>query len=543
MENKDTPPPNTLPVSMLGTSQAASALALRQSAEATFRGKAELSFEELKAMPPEAMRQTLHELGVHQIELEVQNEELRRTRVELEESRARYFDLYDLAPVGYVTISERGLILETNLTAVSLLGVVRSALVQQPLSRFIQKEDSNVLYRIQERIFETGEPQACDVRMVKSDGTPFWAHLTATIAQEAGGAPLCLVTLSNITERKQMNETLRESERNYRDLFDQANEGLFIMTLDGHLSEINQAFAEMHGHQLDELKNTDIRLLDVLRERTLQDRADILRRVQAGEVVRFEVEHYHKDGHIFPLGVTLSLINLGGQSVYLAFHQDLTARRQATEMLRSSLEEKTAMLREIHHRVKNSLQIVVSLLRLQTNRTESPEARTALRDVESRIFSMALLHEVLYRSASLSRIDFADYVKELCSHLLSPLGVAASRVQLDHQVDCRSLLLDQSVSCGLIITELVSNALKHAFPGDRAGRVLVELRETEERQVVLRVSDNGIGLPASFDPAQASTLGLRLIANLTQQLVGKCVFEKPASGGIAIQVTFPRADR
>jgi PAS domain S-box-containing protein len=175
---------------------------LRQRAEATFQEKAELSLEELKAMSPEAVRQTLHELGAHQIELEMQNEELRRAQVELEASRACYFDLFDLAPVGYVTLSETRLILEANLTAVTLLNVPRTALVGRPLSRFIVKEDSNVLHLAYKQILETGEPQSCEFRMRKQDGPIFWTDVKLTAAKDADGAPVCRVVLSDITARK-----------------------------------------------------------------------------------------------------------------------------------------------------------------------------------------------------------------------------------------------------------------------------------------------------------------------------------------------------
>ncbi len=134
--------------------------------------------------------------------------------------------------------------------------------------------------------------------------------------------------------RRQAEAALREAEQRYRDLFDQANEGLFLMTPEGHLTEVNRAFAEMHGYTVAEMKNLDVRALDVLHEQALADRADILRRVQAGETVRFEVEHHHKDGHRFPLAVTVSLINLDGQSFYLAFHQDITERKQTEAALK-----------------------------------------------------------------------------------------------------------------------------------------------------------------------------------------------------------------
>ncbi|MFH1983342.1 MAG: PAS domain-containing protein [Pseudomonadota bacterium] len=178
------------------------AVELRRRAEEIIREKAAQSPEDLEALSPEKMREMLHELRVHQIELDMQNEELRRAQVDLEATRQRYFDLYDLAPVGYCTISEKGLILEANLTAATLLSVSRSALVKQPLTRFILSEDQDIYYRHRKQLFETGEPQACELRMVQQDGTFFWVHLAATAAQEADGESICRVVMSDITDRK-----------------------------------------------------------------------------------------------------------------------------------------------------------------------------------------------------------------------------------------------------------------------------------------------------------------------------------------------------
>jgi len=149
------------------------------------------------------MRELVHELQIHQIELEMQNDELRRVQEELDESRARYFDLFDLAPVGYCTISNKGLILEANLTAAFMLGVDRSALVKQPVSHFIVREDQDIYYLHRKQLFETGKPQACELQMVKKDGASFWVYLDATTVKDVDGEPVCRITMSDITLRKQ----------------------------------------------------------------------------------------------------------------------------------------------------------------------------------------------------------------------------------------------------------------------------------------------------------------------------------------------------
>ncbi|MBF0552735.1 MAG: PAS domain-containing protein, partial [Deltaproteobacteria bacterium] len=163
---------------------------LRQLAE----GKAlsDIPAPDLEALSPEAAQQLFHELRVHQIELEMQNEELRRTHVELETSRERYFNLYDLAPVGYFTVSEKGLILEANLTGATLLGMPRNQLPKQPLSSFIFSDDQDVFYHNRRKLLETGESQACELRIVRRDGTLFWARLEATVVQDGENeAPAC----------------------------------------------------------------------------------------------------------------------------------------------------------------------------------------------------------------------------------------------------------------------------------------------------------------------------------------------------------------
>ncbi|MEI8188248.1 MAG: GAF domain-containing protein, partial [candidate division NC10 bacterium] len=185
--------------------------ALRRQAEKKARAQAAQRPEPLEALSPEDVRQALHELRVHQIELEMQNEQLRQTQTDMDAARVRYFDLYDLAPVGYCTISKQGLILEANLTAATLLGAARGALSKQPFSRFILKEDQGLYYRHRKTLFGAGEPQVCELRMVKKDGTPFWAWLEATAAQDADSKPVCRVVLSDITARKEAETALRQA--------------------------------------------------------------------------------------------------------------------------------------------------------------------------------------------------------------------------------------------------------------------------------------------------------------------------------------------
>jgi PAS domain S-box-containing protein len=194
---------------------------LRQQAEVIVRDKVALSTNSVDAMSPSAVRVLVHELQVHQIELEMQNEELRRTQLQLDASRARYFDLFDLAPVGYCTVSEKGLILEANIAAASLLGVARSELVGQRFSRFILTTFQDTFYLYRKRLFESGKSQFCELKMTKADGTHIWVGLTTTAAQSDTGSPLQRVVLIDITDTKTMATAMQESEARYRALLNQ----------------------------------------------------------------------------------------------------------------------------------------------------------------------------------------------------------------------------------------------------------------------------------------------------------------------------------
>jgi PAS domain S-box-containing protein len=195
------PVPSSPPV--LGSGEAAE---LRRRAEAQQR----------QNLDPETLPQTeadikrlFHELSVHQIELEMQNEELRAAQADLDAARERYFDLYDLAPVGYFTLNEKGVMMEANFTAAGLLGVARGEIINQPISSFILMEDQDIFSRHCEQLFKTHKPQHCDVRILKRDGTVFWARLSATAAQDAGGAPVFYATLVDISEHKQAEEEIK----------------------------------------------------------------------------------------------------------------------------------------------------------------------------------------------------------------------------------------------------------------------------------------------------------------------------------------------
>ena len=283
----------------------------------------------------------LHELEVHQVELKTQNEELLRIKEQAEQEAKKYFELYDFSPSGYFTLSREGEILDLNLAGAAMLGKYRSNLKKSKFNFFVSPATRPIFNLFIERVFNSNVKETCEIQLSIISDLPINVILSGIVMADGEN---CFTTALDITQSKRAEEALRTSEQRYHDLFNQANEGLLIMTLDGQLSEVNKSFANMHGYTADEIKNSDIRKLDVLGEKTLIDRDDQLSRILAGEVIRFDVEHYHKDGHIFPLSVTTSIVNINGQQFFMAFHQDITGKKRAEEgLMKESTLMKTAV--------------------------------------------------------------------------------------------------------------------------------------------------------------------------------------------------------
>ncbi|MBI4964017.1 MAG: hypothetical protein HY913_12130 [Desulfomonile tiedjei] len=216
---------------------------------------------------------------------------------------------------------------------------------------------------------------------------------------------------------------------------------------------------------------------------------------------------------------------------------EISQREIAEAQIRASLKEKEVLLSEVHHRVKNNLQIISSLLALQCDYVKDERVLGALNDSQSRIRSMALIHDHLYRSEDLAGIDISEYAANLANHILQAFFDKASGVSVETRADHVFLPVGTVFPCGLIINELVTNSLKHAFPEGRSGRVLVEFSRAPEDRFVLSVKDNGIGLPADFNYKKNESLGFQLVANLAEaQLRGR--LHVSSNGGTTVKVDF-----
>jgi len=510
-----------------GAIVASSHAARRQLAEAQARARVAKESAEQPSVTPEQTQQILHELGVHQIELEISNEELRNSQVELELARSLYLDLYDLAPVGYVTLSESGLILQANLKAANILGLAHEGLVNQPLVKFIHPEDLAIFSRHRQQLFATGTTQECELRMLTPDGSWFWARM------EACGGQTCRVVLNNISAAKKIEEALIIKSA----AFDSAINAQSIGGLDHGIVMVNPAFLRMYGYSSQE-EVVGMHIAQFSPNPT--EAMALLQTFEATGQFEGELTLKRKDGSLF-IGYTQGTVVRNEAGRVIGFQSstiDITERKLAEAAIQQALAEKTVLLKEVHHRVKNNLAIMVSLINMQVRHIKHPDALAALSDTRARLFAMSLLHEMLYRSGGMDRVEITGYLRQLCANLSESLGMAAQAIDIQsHSVAPVMLAIEQAVPCGLIVSELVSNSIKHAFPVARRGEVSVELEQTAADEILLRVSDNGIGLPDDLQIDQVSSVGLTLVNALTQQLRGTRNIR--SDHGTRVEIRFP----
>ncbi|MBZ8180359.1 sensor histidine kinase [Oscillatoria salina] len=226
-----------------------------------------------------------------------------------------------------------------------------------------------------------------------------------------------------------------------------------------------------------------------------------------------------------------------GQAV-VAVGIDITEQKKAEKKLQASLQEKEVLLKEIHHRVKNNLQIISSLLKLQSEYIKDHDVLSVLSDSYNRVRSMSLIHEKLYQSSGLAQIDAAEYIKSLVNNLICSYQYLSNRIDLEVKIEPIFFDIDTAIPCGLIINELICNSLKYAFPEGKAGKIDIKLTTDNRGYLDLEVSDNGIGLPADFDLEMSESLGLQLVTNLTNQLEGQ--IEINSQTGTVFKIIFPK---
>ncbi|MBN4051452.1 PAS domain S-box protein [bacterium AH-315-M05] len=323
-------------------------------------------------------------------------------------------------------------------------------------------------------------------------------------------------------ERKKVEEALRVSEEKYRNLIETMHEGLLQVDNEDKIVFVNRRFCEMIGSPQDELigKYAYKQLLPQY-GKTRKEIKKIIALRKKGISSQYEAQVSTKSGE-------LKWFIIDGSPVYdtngkvvgsIGVHTDITERKKAEEQLHKSLQEKEILLREIHHRVKNNLQIISSMLSLQSSYISDKGTINILKESQDRIKSMAFIHESLYQTKDFSSINISEYIENLSKNLVYSFGTQYNFVSLKLDTDKIYLNLDTAIPCGLIINELVSNSLKYAFPDNHKGEIKITLKQKNTR-LILTVADNGIGFPSGLNFKKTKSLGLQLVNTLVDQVNG-----------------------
>lgn len=347
-----------------------------------------------------------------------------------------------------------------------------------------------------------------------------------SVALYDGAARLVTGVIHDITEYNVARRMLQESEQRYRLLADNAIDVIWTADLQGRFTYVSPSILQLRGITPEEGMQTSIEDAITPASYPVVRRAlrAVVRDALAGknsDPVYLEVEQPRKDGTTVWTEVTTRVIfdDAGTPLGLLGVSRDVSLRRAYREQLEMSLRDKDVLLREVHHRVKNNLQVISSLLNLQADSYNDPQARALLKESQQRIRSMALVHEKLYRSPHVSDIDFPDYITTMTNELLRSAG--NGRVVTRVTGDAIRLDIEKAIPAGLIVNELLTNALKHAFPPHvRDGMITVAVRHDGDGHITLTVEDNGIGMPPDVQVADMRTMGMTVIHGLTSQLDG-----------------------
>jgi len=346
----------------------------------------------------------------------------------------------------------------------------------------------------------------------------------------------------DITGRKRAEDALRQTEENFRRSLDDSPLGVRIVNAEGETLYANRAILDIYGYDsIEELRATP------LGDRYTPESYDEFqlrkekRRQGEDGPSEYQISIVKKNGEIRRVQVFRKEVFWNGTRRFQTLYHDITEQKRAEEAVQAALREKEVLLREIHHRVKNNMQVISSLFNLQAGHIKDEEARRILKEGQTRIRSMGLIHEKLYQSRDLSKIDFSAYIRSLLVHLFHAYRIDANQVRLETELEDVHLDINAAVPCGLLVNELISNALKHAFPEGRKGAVKIGLRRRDDGAVELRVADNGVGFPEKLDFRRTESLGLQIVNLLIGQLDGTIELERKR--GTAIVIAFQESGR
>jgi len=408
-------------------------------------------------------------------------------------------------------------------------------------SQFIHPDDKEFVEKNMREYLAGGQGHSIDYRIIRPDGTERIVHEEANIVRDetTGRALMVVGTIQDITVRVKMEKRLQEYYEQMKGIMENIDIVLMSLDMDNQrVLEISPACEKIYGYPVEAFMNDPMLWKKMVHPDDMPVIIAGEARILSGNTSTDEYRIIRPDSTIRWIEERMKpTLNKAGKLVRLeGFIADITERKLAEDRIRGSLQEKEVLLKEVHHRVKNNMQVISSLLNLQGEYIRDSHDKELFRDSQSRVKSMALVHEMLYQSKDLAQVNFKDYIRTIVEQLFSFYSVDMGKIELGIQVGDILLGIDTAIPCGLIINEIVSNSLKYAFPDDRKGKINIHFSKEQGSYYSCTVSDNGIGLPANIDFENTASLGLQLVNTLTRQLGGK--LELSREGGTKYWITF-----
>ena len=348
------------------------------------------------------------------------------------------------------------------------------------------------------------------------------------------GEKVLIIIERDISERKQAEEELIKRERMFSELFNTSPLGIVLLNEHNEIAMMNKGFEKIFGFSKPEVEGLELDKL-IIPDGHLADAIYLTETATVTEVVtqRMTKSKELVDVIIYAIPITIDERIIAKYGIYV----DITDRKKAEQQLISSLREKEVLLAEIHHRVKNNLAVITGLLELQSYNTENQNARRILKESQMRINSIALVHEKLYQSEDLSRIQIQVYLKELVEFIQQTMSSDSVPVEISYDFDDISLIITQAIPCGLLLNEVLTNSFKHAFKGREQGNIKIEFKE-EDGMLAFRICDDGVGFKDVEQLNENSSLGMKLIRTLAKQLEAETKFKH--IGGAMFEFRFTK---
>jgi len=466
-------------------------------------------------------------------------------RLKAEESRQKLASIVENSDDAIIGKDLEGTVLSWNKAAERIYGYCADEMIGKSISLLIPPHSDEML-KFLEKIRNGEKISHYQTKRVHKSGKIIDISLTISPIRDLHGNIIGASSIArDITTQKKAEKALKESEEKYRLISENTGDVIWLLDLNTEkFSYVSPSVYRLRGYMPEEVLEQSME--DVMTPESYQFILENLpERIQAfvsGDdsfrVQTSRIDQLHKDGSIVPTEVvTTVIVNEEGQvSQILGVSRDITERLKMEEEIKKSLNEKEMLLKEIHHRVKNNLMVISSLLNLQSQYIKDKEALNVFRESQNRAKSMALIHERLYRSTDLKRIDFGEYIQSLATDLFRTYVADPSLIKLNMNVESIMLDINTAIPLGLIVNELISNSMKHAFPDERKGEINIDFHKDKENVLKLTVNDDGIGFPEALDFRNTESLGLQLVNNLTQQINGEIELDR--TDGTTFKITF-----